>query len=204
MKKLLGLAVASAVLLSAYGADAQTRNTATSRQRLVRAHCTTGPCNPFFTFQGGAALIKRAKQPKLVTNRKLGKVRITGLQRVGVMGPVIPASLDARLTGTIYYGDDLNAACPLANTVVNTEFAGSSMGCTVSIDGTANCGGTIFFADFTEPECSDVSQVIQDVRVEVYEFGFVGVPERLIATGGMNILGKSPDCASGGVGCPSP
>lgn len=202
MKKLLGLAIASAVMLSAYGADAQTRNTATSRQRLVRAHCTTGPCNPFFTFQGGAALIKRAKQPKLVTNRKLGKVRITGLQRIGVIGPVIPASLEARLIGTIFYGDDLNAACPLANSVVNTEFATSNMGCSVSIDGTANCGGTIFFSDFTAPECSDVSQVIQDVRVEVYEFGFVSVPERLIATGGMHILGKSPDCASGGVGCP--
>jgi hypothetical protein len=60
----------------------------------------------------------------------------------------------------------------------------------------------LFFINFTAPACSDVTQVIQDLSVEVYEGGFVGVPEHLIAVFGMNILGKSPDCASGGAGCP--
>lgn len=202
MKQLIGLVVALAVVLSAHVVSAQTRSTSASRLRMVRAHCTTGPCNPFFTFQGGATLIKRAKQPRMVTNKKLGKVRVTTLQRIGVIGPAIPAFLDARLSGTIFYGSDLDAVCPLANTVVSGEFASSTMACFVALNGTANCGGTLFFNNLTAPQCSDVAQVIQDLDIKVYEGGFVGVPERLVATGGMNILGKSPDCASGGAGCP--
>lgn len=200
MHKLFGVAAAAIMLFAVSSAEAQTRNTATSRMRMVRAYCTTGPCNPFFTFQGGATLIKRVKQPKLVSNRKLGNVRITALQRLG--GPAIPAFLDARVSGTVYYGPDLNAACPLANQVVTGPFATSTMTCAVSSAGDANCKGNLFFIDFTEPACSDVSQTIQDIEIEIYEGGFVGVPERLIAVTGMNILGKSPDCASGGAGCP--
>lgn len=200
MKKLLGAALAVTFVLGVGTASAQTKNTGTSRIRMVRAHCTTGPCDPFFTFQGGSTLIRRARQPKLVTNRKLGKVRINSLQALGA--EPIPTALDAQLTGTIFYGQDLNAACPLANTVVTGPFATSTMSCVVGAAGAANCNGNLFFIDFTPPACSDVSQVIQDLTIEVYEGGFVGVPERLIGTGGMNILGKTPDCASGGSGCP--
>ncbi len=200
MIKLLGAATALVVLTGVAAVDAQTRNTSTSRLRMVRAHCTTGPCNPFFTFQGGATLIKRAKQPKLVSNRKLGNVRINALQRLG--GPPIPPFLDARLSGTIFYGQDANAACALANTVVSGSFATSTMTCTVGAAGDANCKGNLFFTNFTDPECSDVAQTIQDVAIEIFEGGFVGVPERRVAQAGMNILGKSPDCASGGAGCP--
>jgi hypothetical protein len=201
MIKLLGAAAAFVIALtSVVAVEAQTRNTATSRLRMVRAHCTTGPCNPFFTFQGGATLLKRAKQPKLVSNRKLGNVRINSLQRLG--GPTIPPFLDARLSGTIFYGQDANAACALANTVVSGPFATSTMTCTVGSAGDANCKGNLFFTDFTDPECSDVSQAIQNLQIEIYEGGFVGTPERLIGVAGMNILGKSPDCASGGAGCP--
>jgi len=200
MIKLLGAVTALVVLTGVAAVDAQTRNTSTSRLRMVRAHCTTGPCNPFFTFQGGATLIKRAKQPKLVSNRKLGNVRINALQRLG--GPAIPAFLDARLSGTIFYGQDANAACGLANTVVSGPFATSTMTCTIGAAGDANCKGNLFFTDFTAPECSDVAQTIQDLTIELFEGGFVGVPERRIAQSGMNILGKSPDCASGGAGCP--
>ncbi|MGH7787732.1 MAG: hypothetical protein ACRERC_12740 [Candidatus Binatia bacterium] len=200
MKKLLGAAVAMALVCGVGAAEAQTRGTATSRVRLVRAQCTTGPCNPFFTFQGGAALIKRAKQPKLVSNRKFGNIRINSLQRLG--GPLIPATLDAQISGTIFYGADLNAACGLANTVVSGPFATSTMTCTVGGDGSAQCRGNLFFINFTDPECSDVTQTIQDLDIEVYEGGFVGTPERQIANFGMAILGKAPDCASGGSGCP--
>lgn len=200
MKTLLAAGVAAVAMLAVSAADAQTRNTATSRFRLARAYCTTGPCNPFFTFQGGAALIKRAKQPKLVSNRKLGNIRINALQRLG--GPAIPPFLDARLTGTIFYGQDMNAVCALANTVVSGPFATSTMTCTVGAAGDANCKGNLFFIDFTDPQCSDVSQNIQDLSIEVYEGGGVGVPEKLIGVAGINILGKTPDCASGGAGCP--
>ncbi len=200
MHKLFGVAAAAIVLFAVSSAEAQTRNTATSRMRMVRAYCTTGPCNPFFTFQGGATLIKRVKQPKLVSNRKLGNVRINALQRLG--GPAIPPFLEAQVSGTVFYGPDLNAACPLANTVVSGPFATSTMTCAVSAAGDANCKGNLFFIDFTAPACSDVAQTIQDIEIEIYEGGFVGVPERRVAVAGINILGKSPDCASGGAGCP--
>jgi hypothetical protein len=201
MNKLLGGALATAIILGVgTTATAQTKNTASSRVRMVRAHCTTGPCDPFFTFQGGSTLIRRARQPKLVTNRKLGKVRINSLQPLGAVP--IPTSLDAQISGTVFYGQDLNAACPFANTVVSGPFASSTMSCVVGAAGDANCSGNLFFIDFTPPECSDVSQVIQDLAIEIYEGGFVGTPERRIATGGINVLGKTPDCASGGTGCP--
>jgi hypothetical protein len=201
MHKLLGGALAVAIILVVgTTATAQTKNTGSSRVRMVRAHCTTGPCDQFFTFQGGSTLIRRARQPKLVTNRKLGKVRLNALQALG--GEPIPGSLDAQVVGTIFYGQDLNAVCPLANTVVTGPFATSTMTCVLGAAGAANCSGTLFFIDFTLAACSDVSQAIQDLRIEVYEGGFVGTPERLIATSGINVLGRTPDCASGGTGCP--
>lgn len=199
MRILIGVVAMAAVLVSAAVVDAQTRNTATSRLRLVRAYCTTGPCDPFFTFQGGAALIKRAKQPKLVSNRRLGNIRINSLQRLGA--DPIPAFLDARLSGEIHYGPDANAACPYANSIVSGPFATSTMSCSVTVAGTGNCKGNVFFIDFTEPACSDVAQTIRDIDIEIFEGGFSN-PERKIAEFGMNILGKSPDCASGGAGCP--
>lgn len=200
MKKLLGAAVAVALVCGVGAAEAQTRGTATSRLRMVRAQCTTGPCDPFFNFQGGATLIKRAKQPKLVSNRKFGNIRINTLHRLG--GEPIPPFLDAQISGTIFYGQDLNAPCALANTVVSGPFATSTMTCTVGGDGSAQCRGNLFFIDFTDPECSDVTQTIQDIDIEIFEGGYVGVPERKIAKYGMAILGKAPDCASGGSGCP--
>jgi hypothetical protein len=200
MKTLWGAAFATALILSAGTASAQTKNTATSRVRMVQAHCTNGPCDPFFTFQGGSTLIRRVRQPKLVTNLKLGKVRINQLQALGA--EPIPTALEAEVTGTIHYGSDLNAVCPLANTSVSGPFATSTLACVVGASGAANCNGTLFFIDFTPPACSDVTQVIQDMNVDIYEGGFVGVPERRVATDGINILGRTPDCASGGSGCP--
>ena len=137
MKKLLGGALATAIVLGVgTTATAQTKNTGASRVRMVRAHCTTGPCDPFFTFQGGSTLIRRARQPKLVTNRKLGKVRISSLQPLGA--EPIPTALDAQISGTIFYGQDLNAACALANTSVSGPFATSTMSCVVGAGGDAN------------------------------------------------------------------
>ena len=200
MKRLLGAAIATALILGGGSAAAQTRSTATSRVRMVHAHCTTGPCDPFFTFQGGSTLLRRVRQPKLVTNLKLGTMRINALQPLGMVP--IPPSLDAEVTGTIHYGPDLNAVCPLAGTTVSGPFATSTLACVVGASGAANCNGTLFFINFTPPACSDVTQVIQDINIDVYEGGFVGIPERRIATDGINILGKTPDCASGGSGCP--
>ncbi|MBX3027438.1 hypothetical protein KF840_21275 [bacterium] len=200
MKTGLAVGVIAGAVLWVGAVEAQTRNTATSRFRMAQAYCTTGPCDPWYTFSGGATLIRRAKQPKLVSNRKLGNIRITALRRLG--GPPIPPFLEAQLSGTTFYGQDQNAPCALANTVVSGPFATSTMICTVGAAGDANCKGNLFFIDFTNPACSDVAQNIQDLQIDVFEGGFVGVPERRIATAGIKILGKSPDCASGGAGCP--
>jgi hypothetical protein len=189
-----------AIGLIASAATAQTRNTSSSRVRLIRAYCTTGPCDPFFTFQGGAALIKLVKQPKLVSNRKLGNIRVSSLQRLQSLA--LPTYLEAQIIGTTFYGPDLNAACPLANTIVTGPIATSTMSCVVGAAGDASCFGNLFFIDLTDPACSDVQQTIRDLDIQVYEGGYSGVPERQIASFGMNILGRSPDCASGGAGCP--
>ncbi len=169
---------------------------------MVRAFCTTGPCNPFFTLRGGSTLIKRAKQPKLVTNRKFGRVSIYGLEPLG--GVPVPSTLEAQVSGTRNYGADVDggAACLLSGSSVSGLFATSTMTCTVRADGIASCRGDLFFVDSTPSECSDVDLTVHDLSVEVYEGGFVGTPERLIGTGGMHIMGKAPDCASGGSGCP--
>jgi len=67
---------------------------------------------------------------------------------------------------------------------------------------TMTCKGNLFFIDVTDPACSHAAQAIPDLQIEVDEGGSVGVPEREIATAGINIRGTSPDCASGGAGCP--
>src|SRR5215813_657196 len=200
MKKPVVALLAAAVVVCAGSAFGQTRNTATSRLRLVRAYCTTGPCDPFYTFAGGSALIRRVKQPKPVTNRKFGKIRVNSLQALGP--PPLPNTLDVEVSGTIFYGSDLNAVCPLANTVVTGPFGTSTMNCVPGAAGDAMCSGNLFFINFTAPACSDVPQVIQDIDVSVYEGGSIGIPTKRIATFGMNILGRTPDCASGGAGCP--
>lgn len=200
MTKLLGTALCLGLLFAAHAAPAQLRNTASSRLRMVHAYCTTGPCDQFFTFQSGATLVKRVREPHLVTNRRIGKVHLNALTRLG--GVPIPLTLDAQLTGTTFYGADANAVCPVANTTTSGILATSTMNCVVTGQGDANCAGDLFLTSLVPPACSDVSQVIQDLTVEVYEGGFVGVPERLLAVFGANILGKSPDCASGGAGCP--
>ena len=116
---------------------------------MVRAYCTTGPCDPFYTFAGGSTLIRRVKQPKPVTNRKFGKIRINSLQALGP--PPLPTTLDVEVSGTIFYGSDLNAVCPLANTVVTGPFGTSTMNCVPGAAGDANCSGNLFFIDFTAP-----------------------------------------------------
>lgn len=197
--KLLGAAVAVVSLVLVPTARAQTKATSASRIRLVRAQCTTGPCAPGFDFKRGDVQLRTVKNPKPVGDRRFGKVSITGLD--AGLDPA-PATLEAEVTGTRTFGTDPDGDCALESTQTSGVFGTSTMTCNVSAFGLSRCRGDLFFQDLLPPGCSDVRQTIQDVKIEVYQGGFLGVPTKRIATDGMAILGKSPDCNSGGSGCP--
>lgn len=201
MAKLL----AAVVLLLAVGladsSQAQTKGTATSRMRFVRAMCTTGPCDPSFNFRAGSVQIKRAKQPKPLTNRKFGRMRLDGVTSVG---PPLPASLDGVLTGRVVYDTDPDTDCSVAGTESTQVIGTSSLTCTPGGVGAVKCRGDLVFSAgvLDDPSCTDVQVYVQDLVAEVYEDGAVGVDANRVAQGGALVLGRTPDCNSGGPGCP--
>jgi hypothetical protein len=200
MRIFLAAAAALAVGVFAYAAEAQTAGTTTSRIRLVRAQCTTGPCAPQFDFKRGDVQIRRVKNPKPVADRRFGKISIVGLDTG--LNP-FPPFLAAQATGRQVFGSDPDGDCPLANTQSTGVFAeATSLACNVSAFNLGRCRGPLSFLTLLDARCTDVRRTIEDIRVEVYEGGFVGDPNRLIATNGVAILGKVPDCNSGGSGCP--
>jgi len=197
MKQLLSVVVAMVLLLSVHAASAQSRNTGSSKFRLVQAQCTTGPCHPTLSFRGGQGKFITPRQPKAVTSRLIGKIKLNGLTSVSI------PSLDVEVEGTRLYGDDPDSDCPLANTQTTGVFASSTMSCNPNIFANeSGCRGKLFVGALTPPQCSDVSVYTQDIRVRVYQGGFAGVQNRLIATDGLATLGRFPDCDSGGNGCP--
>lgn len=187
------------VLFAACRGEAQTTSTTTSRIRLVRAQCTTGPCAPQFDFKRGDVQLRRVKNPKPVGDRRFGKIGIVGLD-VGL--GTFPPTLDAQVSGRQVWGDDPDGDCPDANSESTGLFGTSSMSCNLSAFNLGRCRGNLFFTSLLDPRCSDVRRTIQDISIEIYEGGFVGDDTRLIATTGMAVLGKVPDCNSGGSGCP--
>lgn len=190
------LVVVSAVLaVFAVSADAQTRSTAKSNLRLVRAQCFGVPCVPTITFTGGTVQLKRVRQPKAVSNTEFGRINMNGI------APLPVAPLTALVSGKQVYGSDPDFDCPLANTEVNGIFGTSTMTC-IPQGPAAKCRGKLFFAASTPVQCSDVLRTITDITVEVYDSASVGNPNGLIAVPGMAIIGRVPDCDSGGSGCP--
>ena len=205
MKRLLLTAVAVTVF-GVVSAEAQIKNTTAARLRLVRAQCTTGPCAPQFDFKRGDVQLRTVKNPKPVGDRRFGRLSIIGLD--SGLNP-LPNTLDVQISGRQTFADDPDNDCAVENTVVNGVFGTSSANCNVSAFGLGRCRGDLFFlavppfvSPFLAPQCSDVRRTIEDILVEVYEGGFAGDPTRLIATVGMAVLGKSPECDSGGSGCP--
>lgn len=165
---------------------------------LIQAYCTTGPCDPRFTFMRGRMKTAKGRRPSLSPEKwNASQIRIDKLQ-----GVEISPSLEARLSGTIVFGNDPSASCPLANTVSSGPFATATMTCRTAGNGNGDCAGHPALINPPPPACADVEHTIQNLEVEVYEGGFIGVEERRIASGGIQVLGKSPDCASGGAGCP--
>jgi hypothetical protein len=197
MSRVLRVAAAALVLLSVQTASAQTKNSASTRFRLVQAQCTTGPCHPFLTFIRGSGKINNVRQPKPVGNRFFGKVKITGVTSGSL------SQLDAEIVGRRIYGDDPDSDCALANTQTTGVFGTSTMICRGNtFTNESKCGGKLFFDLLTPGECSAVPVHTEDIRVNVYQEGFAGVETKLIATNGAFSLGKTPDCDSGGTGCP--
>ena len=199
MKVFVAFFAAVVLFLFAHAAEAQTSGTTASRIRLVKAQCTTGPCTPQIEFKRGDVQLRRVKNPKPVGDRRFGKVSIGSLD-VGL--GIFPATMEAQVSGRRVWGSDPDLDCPLANTESSGLFGTSLMTCTLAAFNIGRCRGDIFFTSLLDPRCSDVRQTFQDIQIGVYEAGFAGDPAHLVATAGMAILGKVPDCNSGGSGCP--
>jgi hypothetical protein len=199
MRSFVAFCTAAVLFLVAYEAEAQQTGTTASRIRLVQAQCTTGPCTPGFAFKRGDVNLRRVKNPKPVGDRRFGKVSIGSLD-VGL--GVFPTTMEAQISGRRVWGTDPDGDCPQANSESTGLFGTSLMTCTLAAFNLGRCRGDLFFTTLLDPRCSDVRQTFQDIQVGVYEAGFAGDPTHLIATAGVAILGKMPDCNSGGSGCP--
>ncbi len=203
MAKLLGVAVAVLLLFSwAEPTLAQEKGTAASRLRMARAMCTTGPCNPSFNFRGGSAQFKRLKQPRPMTDREIGRLRLDG---VSSSGPSLPASLDGVVTARVNFdATDPDLDCAAAGSDATQVIATSSLSCKQKGATTVSCRGDLVLVNgfLDDPDCTDVQLFISDVVVEVYEDGGVGDDAQKIAQNGALVVGKTPDCDSGGSGCP--
>lgn len=193
------------VCLVASAASAQTRGTAGSRQGLVQAQCPVlgvpQPCDPSVVFKRGTFRIKRLKQPKLLFNQGVGRIRMLGVS------PPQPFGLDAQISGLVSFGNDPDSDCPLANsqTSIDPLFT-ATMTCVTTTDGLfSNCKGLLQYPSpsaIPPATCTDVTFVVENVQAEVYEDGSVGDPDGLIARNGIAVVGRSPDCNSGGANCP--
>ncbi len=203
MAKLFGVAVAFLMLV--YAADpapAQTKGTGASRVRLARAMCTTGPCNPSFNFRGGSVLFRRLKQPKPMANREIGRIRLDG---VSSSGPPLPASLDGVVTARVNFdATDPDVDCASVGGDTTQVIATSSLSCKQKGATSVSCRGDMVLSNgvLDDPDCTDVQLYVTEVVVEVYEDGGAGTDTKKIAQNGALVTGKTPDCDSGGSGCP--
>lgn len=203
MARLISVAL-GAVLFLFVGqpAAAQQRGTAGARMAMARAMCTTGPCAPQYNFRSGFAQFKRLRQPRLVGRRDIGTVR---LDRVWTSGPPLPTALSGTLTGRINYATfDPDANCPLVGSDSTQEIATSSLFCQQSGPTWTSCRGRIILNSdvMNDPNCTDVQVFLSGLTVEIYEAGGVGDDSKMIARNGALVIGRTPDCNSGGAGCP--
>jgi len=194
-------AIAAAVIASWVGissASAQEYATAKTRVRMVRAYCTTGPCAPSINFESGSGLLNRMIQPKPFSKRKIGRMRLLGVQSTP-----LPSSLTGVLSARFVWDTvDPDGDCPdLGDDVVQT-LATASMFCLHQTD-RASCGGDLLVPmGLIDPRCTDVRLNVLDLKFEVYEFNMANVETSRIARDGVAILDQGIDCSSGGAGCP--
>ena len=179
-------------------AGAQTRSVSAHVSRLVLAQCPgPAPCDSSgISFTRGDVSFQ-IRKPGPVYSSKVGRISLSG-----VVPPV--TNLSAVVSARISYGTDPNGDCPVARTqAVLNPWATSSLSCAPSeFDFLTSCSGEIHLTSLVPVECADVDIVIEDLSTDVYESGFVGISDRLVARDGHAVPGKSPDCVSGGLGCP--
>jgi len=203
MAKLCGVAVGALLLfLWAGPVTAQERGTSTVRLAMATAMCTTGPCAPAFNFRGGFTAFKKPRQPKLLTRREIGVMRLDG---VSSSGPPLPTSLDGVVTARVVFSStDPDSDCGDTGSDSVQTIATSSLKCRQKGPSSTSCRGTLVLggAVFNDPDCTDVRVFLTDVVTEVYEDGGVGDDSKKIAQNGALMTGKTPDCNSGGPGCP--
>lgn len=203
MARLIGVAL-GVILFCAVGepAAAQQRGTAGSRMAMARAMCTTGPCAPQYNFRAGWVQFKRLRQPRLLGRRDIGALR---LDRVWTSGPPLPTALDAQMTARVNYAMvDPNANCPEVGSDVTDVVATSTMYCQQSGPTWTSCRGRLILKSdiMNDPNCTDVQIHMSELAIEVFEFGGAGVDSKRIARNGALVTGRTPDCDSGGSGCP--
>lgn len=180
----IGLTLVAFFVLTGSSAHAQGLATAKTRVRMVRAYCTTGPCAPGINFESGSALLNRMKQPKPLSRRKVGRVRM-----VRVQGTPLPSALSSIVTARFVWDTvDPDGDCPVLGGDSVETLATSSMFC--KQQGThATCGGDLLVpVGLIDPRCTDVRLTLNDIRFEVYEFDQIGVEEARIATDGVSVL----------------
>jgi len=179
-------------------AIAQTKGSGGYVARLVPEMCGSAPCNVSgISFTRGQIRLFKLKQSHLVYNTFIGRV---ALQQV-----VPPQKgLQATISATLSYGPDPNNTCPQANSqVVVSPWATSTLTCSPPAFGfDMPCLGELHLTALTPPACQGVAVIVDNLSAEVYETGFVGDPNHKIAGDGLAVGGLSPDCSSGGVGCP--
>lgn len=203
MAKLLGVAV-GIVLLATWGqpASAQLRGTASVRVPMVRAMCSTGPCAAAYNFRVGAAHFKRLRQPKALSRREVGLLRVDG---VSTAGPPLPLNLDGVVSARVNYAlTDPDGDCAAVGSDTTEVIATSSLNCLQKGVTTTSCRGRIILANgvLDDPNCTDVQVFLSNIAVAVFEKDGVGDDTKLIARNGALVTGKTPDCNSGGAGCP--
>ena len=162
----------------------------------------TGPCNPAYDFRAGSAQFKRLKQPRPLTRREIGKLRLDG---VSFTGPGLPSTLDGVVTARVNYdGVDPDSDCASVGGDSTFVVATSSLACSQGGSTTTSCRGDMVLSSgfLDDPNCTDVQVYISDIVVEVFEDGGAGVNTQKIARNGALLTGKTPDCDSGGAGCP--
>jgi hypothetical protein len=153
-----------------------------TKRSIVQAQCAGAvPCNGAgITFAKGKVRIQLVKPPNAVGERVVGKIKMT---RVFPAQPL----LQARVIGDITYGSDPDGDCPLANTQAAAAiYATSTMSC-VTKKGASNCKGVLALPALFPATCTDVSVLVNNAHILVYDIAAPGTDSSLIGRDGIKI-----------------